>query len=227
MKSIDEKVLEAFYEIISESKQEMYDLIAADRTRYITVAMENVQKTHNASAVIRSCDCFGVQDLHLIEPNNKYEAQRDISRGATKWIDVHTYDDSSDAAQRCVKKLREDGYKLVATSPYAAKTIFDISLDRPIALLFGTERYGISEDVMNEADEHVKIPMYGFTESFNVSVSVAIMLNTLRQRLEKSSLNWKLSEEEQRSLKIDWCTKIVNEGVRVESEIRRRILEKE
>lgn len=225
--SIDEKVLGAFYNIITESKQDMYDRIAADRTRYVTVVMENIQKDHNASAVLRTCDCFGIQDLHAIEKGTDYVIQREIARGAGNWVDLHTHSTGDNPELECIKTLKKKGYKIVATSPHAEQDIYNLSIDEPIALVFGTERWGISETIEAEADELIRIPMYGFTESFNISVSAAICLNILRHRLENSDVDWKLNHEEQVKLKIDWSTKIVRDGKEVEKEIRKRLLQKE
>jgi tRNA (guanosine-2'-O-)-methyltransferase len=218
---MNSKVLAAFYEIITPNKREMFDRIAADRTKHLTVVMENIYQEHNASAVLRSCDCFGLQELHVIEKDNTYKIQRDIALGAGRWVDMYNYDDSENVTKDCLNHLKFQGYKIVATTPHTdSQTIYDLDLSQPIALVFGTERLGISEDVIEMADEFVKIPMYGFTESFNISVSAAIVLNTLRQRLEQSDLNWKLSEEEQTLLKIDWCSKILNGGDLLEKKFR-------
>lgn len=227
-KEIDKVVLGKLYEIITPSKREMFDRIAAQRTRHLTVALENVFQEHNASAVLRSCDCFGIQELHVIEKDNQYKIQRDIALGAGRWVDLYNFDQGVEPTSDCIKKLRSKGYKIVATTPHTSdQTINDIDLSHPIALVFGTERRGISEEVMQQADAFVKIPMYGFTESFNISVSAAISLNVLRERLEKSNLKWKLSEEEQVKLKIKWCTKILRGGKELEQEFRRRLFEKE
>lgn len=225
--NIDEQVLQAFYEIITPSKQEMFDRIAADRTRHITVVLETIMKDHNASAVLRTCDCFGIQDLHAIERGQAYEIQREIARGAGNWVDLFTHHNTEDPTTDCLNDLKKQGYQIVATSPHATKTADDLNIDKPIALVFGTERHGISEEAKQCADEFIKIPMYGFTESFNISVSVAILLNQLRGRLDNTDKKWKLSKEEQVLLKIDWSTKIVRDGHVVEQEIRRRIIEKD
>jgi len=222
---MDAQVLAEFYKIITPNKQEMFDRIAAERTRHLTVVMENIYQEHNASAVLRSCDCFGLQELHVIEKDNEYKIQRDIALGAGRWVDMHTYDDGHEVTRDCILGLREKGYKIVATTPHTdSQTIHTLNLDQPVALVFGTERRGISEEVVELADEFVKIPMYGFTESFNISVSVAIVLNTLRQRLEQSDLPWKLDEQEQILLKIDWCTKILNGGNALERHFRQQFL---
>lgn len=225
--TVDEKVLEAFYNIVSESKQDLYDRVAADRTKYITVVLETIMKEHNASAVLRSCDCFGIQELHAIEKGEDYVIQREIARGAGNWVDLFTYAEGTSPSIACVKELKGRGYKIVSTSPHATKDISDLEIDQPIALVFGTERDGISKEMEEHSDDFVKIPMYGFTESFNISVSAAVSLNILRHRLEKSDINWKLSHAEQVALKTEWCTRIIRDGERVEKEIRRRILEKE
>jgi tRNA (guanosine-2'-O-)-methyltransferase len=206
----------------------MFDRIAAERTNFLTVSLENVYQEHNASAVLRSCDCFGIQQLHVIEKDNQYKVQRDIALGAGRWVDMFNYDQGGNPTMDCINNLRSKGYRIVATSPHAnEKTINDIDISQPMALIFGTERRGISDEVKAAADEFVSIPMYGFTESFNISVSVAITLNVLRQRLEKSSVDWKLTQEEQISLKLKWCRKILRGGQELEDEIRRRLFGKE
>ena len=224
----NEIVLQEFYKIITPSKQEMFDRIAADRTNFLTVSLENVYQEHNASAVLRSCDCFGIQQLHVIEKDNQYKVQRDIALGAGRWVDMFNYDQGDNPTIDCFSNLRSKGYRIVATSPHVnEKTINDIDISQPMALIFGTERKGISDEVKATADEFVSIPMYGFTESFNISVSVAITLNVLRQRLENSSVDWKLSHEEQILLKLKWCRKILRGGQELEDEIRRRLFGKE
>lgn len=206
----------------------MFDRIAAERTNFLTVSLENVYQEHNASAVLRSCDCFGIQQLHVIEKDNQYKVQRDIALGAGRWVDMFNYDQGGNPTMDCINNLRSKGYRIVATSPHSnEKTINDIDISQPMALIFGTERRGISDEVKAAADEFVSIPMYGFTESFNISVSVAITLNVLRQRLEKSSVDWKLTEEEQILLKLKWCRKILRGGQELEDEIRRRLFGKE
>jgi len=223
--TLDEKVLASFYDIITENKQEMFDRIALERTNHVTVVMENIHQEHNASAVLRTCDCFGIQTLHAIEKNNTYEIQRDIALGAGNWVDLYTHSDGVNPTNTCLEELKTNGYKVVATSPHATQDINDLDLSQPIALVFGTEKKGVSSTVEDLADELVSIPMYGFTESFNISVSAAIALNIIRRNLKHSKIDWKLSHEDQVRLKIQWCTKIIREGEIVENEIRRRHFE--
>lgn len=204
----------------------MFDRIAADRTNYLTVVMENIMKDHNASAVLRTCDCFGIQQLHTIEKGVKYEIQREIARGAGNWVDLKSYHGET-PVENCFKELKGKGYRIITTSPHAEKSIHELDLSSPIALVLGTEWHGVSEEAIEASDELVSIPMYGFTESFNVSVSAALMLNVLRHRLSNEDFEWKLNHDEQTAVKINWCEKIVKEGPRVTKEFERRILEKE
>lgn len=216
-------ILQEFYRIITPNKVDLFDRIAADRTKYVTIALENIYQEHNASAVLRTCDCFGIQDLYVIEKDNQYQIQRDIALGSGRWVDIHNYSQESGPTKACIADLKNQGYQIVATTPHTdAYTVHDLPIDKPLAFFFGTESKGLSKEMMDEADLHVRIPMYGFTESFNISVSVAVLLQTIRQRLEKSDVDWKLKQEEQIDLKIEWCEKILNGGKALSADFRAR-----
>lgn len=221
------KLLAAFYEMIPEPKKIMFERIAAERTRHLTVVLENIYQEHNASAVMRSCESLGIQELHVVESKNEYKAQRDIARGAGKWIKTYNY--SEDQPERiCLDTLKARGFKIAALTPDAKSySIYDLPLDEPVALVFGTEWEGISDTAREMADYTVSIPMVGFTESFNVSVSVALTLQALRHRLESSELDWKLNEEQQTSIKLDWCESIMRNGSNVRTELIKRLAAQE
>lgn len=224
---MEEELLKALYQIITPEKIEKFDRIASERTRHITVAVENLFQEHNASAVIRSCDCFGIQDVHIIEKNNRFNVNRDIALGASQWINHTHYTDLLFPTTKCIEKLKESGYKIVATTPHTnAYSINDLPISEPIALFFGTEHTGLSEKALELSDYQVKIPMVGFTESFNISVSAAITINTLRTRLEEENDNsWKLNQKEQTRLKIEWCKNIIKNPEKVIKELTKRIKE--
>ena len=223
MREFEEILLEKLYEIVTPNKVELFDRLAPLKTEYITVVMENIYQEHNASAVLRTCEGFGIQSLHVIEKDCKYKPQRDIARGAGRWVDMYNYTDDSPTLT-CLKHLKSKGYQIIATTPHEDDfTIDEIPLDQPMALVFGTEGDGISQDVIDMADKFVKIPMYGFTESLNISVAAAVSLYTLRRRLEKSGVNWELSEEELIKLKIKWCTSVIPHGKKVVPEIISRL----
>lgn len=226
---MEEKLLQALYQIITPEKVEKFERIAADRTRHVTVAVENLFQEHNASAVMRSCDCFGIQDLHIIEQNNKFSVNRDIAMGAGQWVNHTHYSDNLYPTTKCIQSLKEKGYKIAATTPHTdAYTINDVPIDQPIAFLFGTEQTGLSEKALDLSDYYVKIPMVGFTESFNISVSAALTINAIRTRLEQQNdFEWKLKKEEQTTLKIEWCKRIIKNPDLVIKDMIRRIREEE
>lgn len=225
MVKMEEELLKALYTIITPEKVEKFEKIAAQRTRYITVAVENIFQEHNASAVMRTCDCFGIQELHIIEKTNKFSVNRDIALGAGQWVSHFHYADHLQPTGKCLQTLKDNGYAIAATTPHTdAYTINDVPIDKPIALVFGTEQSGLSEKAIDMADYLVQIPMVGFTESFNISVSAALTINTLRNRVVgNENISWKLSPQEQTLLKIDWCKRIIKHPDNVIKELKKRI----
>lgn len=199
-------------ELISDNKRDLFDRLAPLRTRHIAVVLEDIYQSHNASAVLRSCDCFGVQDVHVIEANNPFNPAGDVAVGSSKWVDYYTYRDTPSAYRR----LREMGYRIVATTPHTNDTLItDLDISQPTALVFGTELTGLTQQAIDLADSYVKIPMYGFTESFNISVCAALSLFELTSRLRKSDLPWQLPEEKILELKLHWCTQAIRDGENV------------
>jgi tRNA (guanosine-2'-O-)-methyltransferase len=217
----DAYVLQEFYKIITPNKVNMFERIAPQRSKHIVVGLENIQQDHNASAIMRTMDCLGFQELHLIEKNNNYQFQRDIALGAARWLDVMQHQQEPEPILDSIAHLRQKGYQIVATSPHIkASTPQNIDLTQPIALFFGAEKHGISEELSANADAFLHIPMHGFTESFNLSVSAALVLSALRTRLEASSIDWLLSPERQTELKISWCERILNGGPQLAQKFR-------
>lgn len=208
---IDTKLLECLESIVTENRKATFEKILNNRTRHFTVVLEDIYQRHNTSAVIRSCDIFGIQDIHIIE--NKYNSyvSNQVAKGAQKWIDFNEYNTEEFNTQTCIDTLRAKGYQIIATTPHNDSCLlqnFDIS--KKSAFVFGVEKAGISDYILKEADGYLKIPMVGFTESLNVSVAAAIILNDLTTRLRDSNVNWKLSEEEKNEKRLDWCKKTIN-----------------
>ncbi|MEO5585203.1 MAG: RNA methyltransferase [Flavobacteriales bacterium] len=197
---------------ISDNKRELFEQIAQERTRHVTVVLEDIYQPHNASAVVRTADLLGVQDIHIIENRNKYTVNPDVTLGSSKWTNMIRYRDrENDNAFTCVNALKEKGYRIVATSPRAdSVTPETIPLDRPMAFCFGTELTGLSDGMMAHADTFLRIPMHGFTESYNISVSAAIVLYTVMQRLRSSDVKWRLEESAIDALKLSWARKTVH-----------------
>lgn len=215
---VHEKLAHYLEDFVSEARKNKFDQVLKNRTKFITVAVEDVYQMHNTSAVIRSCDIFGIQEAHLIESRYGKRLDKNIAMGAEKWVDVHRHGNTKD----CMKLLRNKGYLIIATSPHHDYSLLgDFKLDKKIALFFGTEKAGLSAEVMNNADGFLKIPMMGFTESLNISVSAAIIIQQLTSRLHKSKISWELTKEEQSEIKLEWTKKSITS---VEAIIERYIM---
>ena len=208
--------LESF---ISENKKDLFRRIVEYRTRYITVVLEDIYQPHNASAVLRTCDCFGVQDVHIIENRNLYEVNPDVALGSSKWLTLTKYNTSKNNSLDTINRLKSKGYTIVATTPHKNDTPLNtLDLSKKTALLFGTELNGLSDVALENADAFVKIPMVGFTESFNISVSAAIILHQLTEKLRESHFNWQLTHEEKTDIQLDWVRNVVKKSDLLEAE---------
>ncbi|HXC05579.1 MAG TPA: RNA methyltransferase, partial [Bacteroidia bacterium] len=205
---------------ITDNKRSKIEEIVQLRTRYLTVVLEDIYQSHNASAVLRTCECFGIQDVHVIENKNTYTINPDVVMGSTKWMNLYKYSGKPNNTPDALLKLKQQGYRIVATTPHRNDvTIEALDLDKgKIALVIGTEIDGISKDVFDLADEFVKVPMFGFTESFNLSVTAAMCLHTLSNKLRQSSLPWQIPADELMELKIAWTKNILSKPHLVEAE---------
>jgi tRNA (guanosine-2'-O-)-methyltransferase len=190
---------------LTENRRQLFAKIIQYRTRHITVVLEDIYQPHNASAVLRSADLTGIQDIHIIENRNRYQVNPEVAMGSSKWLNLIKYNESEDNTLAAYEVLRKAGYRIVATTPHTNdETLDEISIDGKMALIFGTELKGLSDTAIAHADEYLRIPMYGFTESYNISVSAALTLFTLTEKLRKSSIPWQLSKEEQLDTLIEW-----------------------
>lgn len=200
------RYLEGF---VSENKAKLFNSLILQRTRHITIVLEDIYQSQNASAVLRSCDCFGIQDVHIIENRNPFKVNRDVTLGSTKWLSLKKYNKKPANTADCYDHLRKNGYRILATSPHKGDVMLDnLDIRHKLALVFGTELEGLSEYALKHADGYVRIPMYGFTESFNISVSAAIILHHLTEKMRGSDIGWKLNEEEMLDTKIFWMKKV-------------------
>ena len=195
---------------MSDERPEQFKKVLDLRTRHLHVVLEDLYQPHNASAVLRSCDCFGVQDVSIIENDHKWEVNEGVSMGAAKWLTLHSYAEKDNNTVQCINELKKKGFKIIATTPHTDDTTIDaLPIEEPTAIVFGSELNGISPLVKEHADGFLRIPMYGFTESFNISVACALTLYELTRRLRNSSSNWHLSDEEQTDLLFEWTMKSI------------------
>jgi tRNA (guanosine-2'-O-)-methyltransferase len=196
------RLIEHLHGMMSAERIEKIERNLRNRTRHVTILLENIFQSQNASAVLRSAECLGIQDIHVVENDNLFEVNPEIVMGAAKWLTIHRYNSQPQNTTSAIRKLKRDGYRVVAEC-----MIDDIEIDQPTVFMFGTELTGLSDEAIAEADGFVKIPMYGFTESFNISVSAALVMQTIITRLRKSDIPWQLTDAERQELTLEWCRK--------------------
>lgn len=192
-------------QFITEQRYRRFLEIVKYRTRYLSIVLEDIFQPHNASAILRTCDCFGIQDVHIIENRNPYRVSNDVALGSSQWISIQKYSGTEENSTRCLTELKSRGYRLVATTPHQNDyTPENLPLDQKTTLIFGTELQGLSQTALDLADDFLIIPMVGFTESLNISVSAATILYTLTRRLRESNFEWQLREEEVQEVLANW-----------------------
>ena len=203
---IDLELLDYLEGFITQERKERFERVLDERTKQITVAIEDVYQMHNTSAVVRSCDVFGIQETHLIESRFGKRLDAQIAMGSQKWVDIFRYKTSAE----CITNLKEQGYAIIATTPHNDSCLLnDFKIEGKTALFFGTEKGGLSQEILNKADGFLKIPMVGFTESLNISVSAAIILQALTKQLKEEREDWRLTSKERVLKQIDWTKKSI------------------
>ncbi len=221
----EEKLFHHLARFVSDHKKQFVEKVLSDRTRYVTVVLENIYQSQNASAAIRTCECMGLQDIHIIENTAKYQLNIRVLKGADKWLNIHRYRTRNvNNTEVCFQHLRKNGYRILVADPGAdGVPVDEIDLESKVALVFGNELNGASNYALETGDQKIRIPMYGFTESLNISVSVAICVNTILKGLRQSDKKFSLSEDEQKMIKLEWYRKIVKRSDILEREFMRGI----
>lgn len=205
MKTVNEQVT-YLRQFVVDDKNKLFDRLIHERTDYATVVLEDLFQSHNQSAVMRSADCYGIQNVHLIENRNHYDSTSTVSQGAREWLTLHRHNALVNNTQDTIDKLRRDGYRIIATTPHTDDVVIEkLDLESgPMAFFFGTELTGLSDLVISQADEFVKVPMYGFTESLNISVCAALVMYSVTRRLRESDIDWHLSQVRQDEVLLQW-----------------------
>ena len=210
---------------ITKERIELLNHNLKQRTNHLAIVLEDIFHSQNASAVLRTADCFGVQNIHIIENRNNYNTHPNISLGSRKWITETFYNKKKNNTEDCLKNLKKDGYKIIATSPHKAKSIHDIDIKKEkIALLFGSEQEGLSQLALEMADEKVKIPMYGFTESYNISVAAALCMQVVISKIREYNIAWQLSEKEKDEVMLNWLRNSIKESELIEKRFIKDII---
>jgi len=203
---IDEKLVTYLESYLTKHRVMRFNEVLKNRTKHFTVATEDVYQLHNTSAVMRTCDVFGIQELHVTEELNVKRIDREIAMGAQKWVDLMRHNSTKQA----IESIKKQGYQIVATTPHiheCSLNSFDIS--KKSCFFFGRETEGLSDEVLEHADQFLTIPMVGFTESLNISVSAAIILQEVTQQLRASKIDWQLSSNDILEKRFDWCKKTI------------------
>lgn len=217
--SIQQQDLIAYLEtFISTNKREKIQQALALRTRYVTIVLEDLYHAQNINASLRSAECFGVQDVHIIEQEHSFSVNIGITKGASDWLDLHRYrQHHTNNTEHCFTALKSAGYRIVATSPTGKIQLHQVPLDQKIAFVFGTEETGLSKFALEAADMTVAIPMYGFTGSFNVSTSVALCLYDSITRLHATHYQWQMTDQEKNDLHLMWLRRLVRGSADIEA----------
>ena len=212
-------------EFVVDERRELFENKIQNRTKHITIVLENIFQGRNISASIRSADCFGIQDVHIIENDNIFNDDSEVSMGAEKWITTKRYNKNKHNTIEAIQNLKEKGYQVIATTPHNTDcNLYDLDItNKKIALFFGSEVKGCSNETLRLADKRMKIPMYGFTESYNISVSVSLCLQHLTYKMRQSKINWHLSTDEQSSVMLQW----LRNSIKASAEIEKKYLSKE
>ena len=211
---IDLDYLNYLETILTDNRKQRFLEVLSKRTNHFTIAMEDIFQLHNTSAVMRSCEVFGIQELNVIEERYTKSIDKEIAMGAQKWVDVNRFENISN----CISSLKNKGFQIIATTPHENDCLLDdFDISKPSAFFFGTERDGLSDEVLQNADGFLKIPMSGFTESLNISVSAAIIIQNLMSRLHKSDISWQLSEEEILIKRLAWAKNTIKDIKRIEA----------
>ena len=207
----DASVISFFSELVSERRLGRLEEILENRTRYISVVLEDIYQSQNASAVLRTCECFGIQDVHIVENYNPYNINPMVVKGSDKWLTIRRYNQAKNNSAELVDGLKSDGYRIIATSlSDESVDLVNFDIDRgKCAIIFGNEHQGVSEYLMKQADECLKISMCGFTQSLNISVSAGIILACLTQKIKNSVKGWQLTDPEKKELCAEWLKKSV------------------
>ncbi|MCI5055758.1 MAG: RNA methyltransferase [Flavobacteriales bacterium] len=210
---------------VSDHKKALFEKIIQHRTKYFSVVLENVYQAQNASAVLRTCDCLGIQNVNIIENDNDYQLNPTVTLGSNKWLSINRYNEKKSNTSDCLLALKKDGYKIVTTSPHQGSIdLRDLEIDK-YAFVLGAEKDGISDEAYELSDLCLKIPMYGFTESYNISVSASIILSQMIFKLRASNVDWRLNKADQQEVLLNWARSVVKRSDLIEKEFLMKLSE--
>jgi tRNA (guanosine-2'-O-)-methyltransferase len=217
-RSLKLELIEHLSQFLTEERLHLFHEKLKERSNRITLVLEDVFQSRNISAAMRSADCFGIQNIHIIENKNNFIKDKSVSLGAGKWINIKQYNTEENNTINCLKKLKKEGYQIIATSPHNTNiSLEEIDVkNNKIAIILGTELTGLSEKALSFADKRMKINMYGFTESLNISVSAAICCQSISSKMRKETTGWEVTEEEKTDILLNWIRNSIKSGKQIE-----------
>ena len=220
---LEEELIKYLKKFVTKKRLNTFQKKIDLRSNHLTLVLEDVFQSRNISAAIRSADCFGLQKVHIIENKNKYITDKTVSLGASKWLNIVHHNQKEKNTEDCIRKLKTQGYQIIAATPNNHDiTLEDIDIkNNKVAILLGTELTGLSEEALSLSDKKMKIEMYGFTESLNISVSAAICCQKLSSKLRKERSDWRLNEEEKNTLLLNCLRNTIKSSKQIEQKFMR------
>lgn len=170
-------------DLLLPPRKERIEQVIANRTRNLVVVLDRLEDSFNMAAVLRTCEAMGVQEIHVIRNKDvPWSPNAKVTQGCDKWLDLTRYDDFT----TCHRALKERGFSIqVSAVREGARSLFDLKFDQKVALVFGNERFGVSDEVLSLADGVFWLPMLGFTQSLNISAAAsACITRAVAWRLE-------------------------------------------
>ncbi len=224
MTTINSELIRHLSQFVVEERLQLFEKKIQDRTQYITVVLENIFQSRNIAASIRSADCFGIQDVHIVENENIFNNDSEVSMGAEKWVTINRNKQEKNNTIQTIQYLKSKGYQIIATTPHNTDCdLYDININQgKIALFFGSEVKGCSKEMLEIADKKIKIPIYGFTESYNISVSVALCLQHLTYNMRQSNVKWQLPISQAEQVMTQWLTNSIKSGEKIKEDYLKR-----
>lgn len=208
----NQKTFEYLQQFLTEGRGQKIEHFSQESSDFVLPVIEDVYQFRNAAAIVRSVEACGFHKIVAMESENEFNPNYRVTKGAENWVEVERLPHNLES----LKQIKNRGYKIVAVSPENNATkLSDFIISEPVALVFGTEKEGVSAEILDFADETLAIPMYGFTKSFNVSVAAAICVYDLRQKLESSGINFKLSEDKLWEMKVRWAVNSIKSGEQI------------
>ena len=198
----NQEIYDYLQQFLTNERLSKIEHFSKESSDFVLPVMEDVYQFRNAAAIVRSVEACGFHHVVALEEENVFNPNLKVTKGAETWVQVEKMPNNLDS----LKEIKSRGYRILAVSPEKNATMLpDYEVKEPIALVFGTELEGVSDEILDFADETLAIPMFGFTKSFNVSVAAAICMYELKQKLIKSGIEYKLSDEKLLELKIRWA----------------------